>query len=94
MPLDWKPKQEFFAGPHAKPWAQVTETETFKQAITAALLHTMINFPKPVDMGTASANDFRRQGATMALHNLMNLSHADAAPRERDVSAQNLDHKV
>jgi hypothetical protein len=94
MPLDWKPKQEFQQGQFAKPWQQVAESEMFKQAMASAMMQMLFDLPKTVDMGTASANEFRRQGATMVLFRLMDLTSPAELPKERDISAQNLDHRV
>lgn len=94
MPLDWIPSDDFRKSQHAKPWQAVAESETFRKAIEAAYVQATFDFPKAVDHAAAAANEFRRQGAVMALFRLMNLNTPLEKPKEKDVSNQNLDHKA
>jgi hypothetical protein len=92
--FDWKPKEEFRAGPHAKPFGDIAETAMFKAAISAAFLHYMANLPRSIDMGGSAANDYRRQGATAVLLHLLNLSQKDVPPTSREPVPDNLNHNA
>lgn len=92
--LDWTPKQDFLKGPLAKKWANVAESDLFRHAMNTALLQTMADLPRTHDLNSAAANEWRRQGATMALFRLMNLHMPFDEPKDKDVKGQNLDHKV
>lgn len=94
MPIDWQPSDDFRKSAHSKAWQTVAESEVFRQAIEAAYVQTTFDFPKAIDHAAAAANEFRRQGATMALFRLMNLNSPIKPKKERDVSNQNLDHKA
>lgn len=94
MPFDWIPSDDFRKGRYAKQWEKIADSDVFREAIQAAYTQTTFDFPKAVDHAAAAANEFRRQGAVMALFRLMNLNTQIQEPKEKDVSKQNLDHNA
>ena len=81
------PRKEFRAGPHAKPWADISASEAFRAAATAAMMQMVSSGDKLLDAS------FGQQiaGAKNFLQFLEQLGEPDPKTRAPIASA-NLDH--
>jgi len=72
-----------------KLWTEAATTEWFQQGLQTALLEFRTQLPQPIDIGTASANEMKTQGAEKMVRILLNLTEQNTDPKPR--LNQNLD---
>jgi hypothetical protein len=69
------PRQQFQENKTtARQWLEVADSAVFRSAKDAALLHFTVTQTQPIDLPTAAANEWRRQGAVAVLQILETLS--------------------
>jgi|GEM_PF-4751059 hypothetical protein len=85
-------KKRFNAGEHSKLWHDLVTSAAFGSASEAALVTMLAGLPKPSDLATAAANDWRMQGARMFLEQLMNLT--EIALDKKPAPANRINYKV
>jgi hypothetical protein len=85
-------KKRFNAGEHSKLWHDLVTSAAFNAASEAALVTMLAGLPKPSDLATAAANDWRMQGARMFLEQLMNLT--EIAAEKKPARGMALDYKA
>lgn len=81
MTLDHK--KRFRETAFGKLWTDATAAEWFQQGLQTALLEFRNQMPKPVDIGTASANEMQTQGAEKMTRIILNLTETAPDPKPR-----------
>lgn len=75
----------------SKGWDDFVVSTQFEQAAQAAMWAAEGAMPPTTDMGTAAANEFRRQGMRLFLDQLMNLCQVGTV-KATPPTVRNLDH--
>lgn len=85
------PKKDFQdKAESVKRWNEIIDSRLMQDACLAAWAEFNLGLPSPVELATAAANDWRRQGAKQFMQVLLELTYRPAAPPRR--GGQNLDH--
>ena len=69
------PKKDFCASGHSKAWADISASQAFSAAVTAALVLMQTKYFRSPDLGTAASTAFKLEGAKDLVEILMNLSN-------------------
>lgn len=90
--ISFSPRDAFRKSDQAKAWNDISASEPFMKAGSAALLQ-MVMDPNSTDATQAACNQYRIEGAKIFFRTLMNLTSSDT-PKPNAPTKQNLDHKV
>jgi hypothetical protein len=78
------PKSEFQKDKDKlKAWANVVDSKLFSDVASIALAQMVVTQGSAPDMGTASAQAFRMEGAKIFLHVLMNIADSTPPPKPK-----------
>jgi hypothetical protein len=87
------PRQTFNKSLLSKGWADFVASDQFEKAAQAAMWAAETQLGHPADMGTAAANEWKRQGMRLFLSQLVNLCDPEEK-KPATPSRQQLDHTV
>lgn len=85
-------KKRFLDSPISKQWHDASATDWFQIGLQTAMLEFQRNLPTPGDMGSASANAFRMQGAQTMISTILNLT--ETSPERKPDINQNLEFRT
>ncbi len=85
-------KKRFRDSTAHKQWHEATASDWFQAGLAASMLEVMRNLPNAQDMGTASANAWRLQGAQMMQSAMMNLTETNQP--QKPPQDQNLNYEA
>jgi hypothetical protein len=90
--ISFSPRDAFRKSDQAKAWNDISASEPFMKAGSAALLQMVMELQSN-DVSEAANNQYRIDGAKLFFRMMMNLTSSDT-PKPNAPTKQNLDHKV